>query len=164
MAKIEFNLIDEPWIRVNCLDGEREMVLSQRCSLRAHEFSGLAGEMPTQDVAILRTLLAVTMTVFYRVNEVGEPAPLRPKMTHWSVGMHYGQIAFSCRSPLLTTSISGMSVFGFSIPSVLFMQAISAANGTDCGTPKLIGEISESGSKPRLFACRAGEGKEKIPL
>ena len=26
MEKIEFNLIDEPWIRVNRLDGEREMV------------------------------------------------------------------------------------------------------------------------------------------
>ena len=52
------------------------MVSLKDALLRAHEFSGLAGEMPTQDVAILRTLLAVTMTVFYRVNEVGEPAPL----------------------------------------------------------------------------------------
>lgn len=64
MEKIEFNLIDEPWIRVNRLDGEREMVSLKDALLRAHEFSGLAGEMPTQDVAILRTLLAVTMTVF----------------------------------------------------------------------------------------------------
>ena len=43
MEKIEFNLIDEPWIRVNRLDGEREMVSLKDALLRAHEFSGLAG-------------------------------------------------------------------------------------------------------------------------
>lgn len=123
MEKIEFNLIDEPWIRVNRLDGEREMVSLKDALLRAHEFSGLAGEMPTQDVAILRTLLAVTMTVFYRVNEVGEPAPLETEddaLERWDA--LWANRIFPPGSPLLTTSISGMSVFGFFIPSVLLCR------------------------------------------
>lgn len=163
MEKIEFNLIDEPWIRVNRLDGEREMVSLKDALLRAHEFSGLAGEMPTQDVAILRTLLAVTMTFFYRVNEVGEPAPLETEddaLERWDA--LWANRIFPPQ-PIIDYLNKWHERFWLFHPERPFMQAISAANGTDCGTPKLIGEISESGSKPRLFACRAGEGKEKIP-
>ena len=44
--------------------------------LHAHEYAGLAGELPTQDVAVLRLLLAVLQTVFYRVDPEGNPSPL----------------------------------------------------------------------------------------
>jgi CRISPR system Cascade subunit CasA len=40
--------------------------------LHAHEFTGLAGELPTQDAAILRLLLAVLHAVFERVDITGE--------------------------------------------------------------------------------------------
>ncbi len=43
----------------------------------AHRYSSLAGESPAQDAAILRLLIAIAYTVFYRTDEDGQPASLR---------------------------------------------------------------------------------------
>jgi len=42
----------------------------------AQDYVDLAGEMPTQNAAVLRLLLAVLFTVFSRVDAKGEPRPL----------------------------------------------------------------------------------------
>lgn len=42
----------------------------------AHNLKNLAGELPTQDVALLRLLLAVLHTVFYRYSPNGEEKEL----------------------------------------------------------------------------------------
>ena len=39
--------------------------------LHAHQYRRLAGELPTQDVAVLRLLLAVLQTVVYRYDTDG---------------------------------------------------------------------------------------------
>lgn len=54
-----FNLVDEGWIRVRGIGGEiREVGIAE--ALRdAHQIERLAGELPTQDFAVLRVLLAV---------------------------------------------------------------------------------------------------------
>lgn len=75
MENILYNLIDEPWIRVirpNC--AEEELSLCE-VLLKAHEYHDLNGELPTQDVAVLRLLLAVLHTVFTRMDEHGHDAP-----------------------------------------------------------------------------------------
>ena len=59
MEEKAFNLLDEPWIRVMLPDCTvREVSLTEALT-QAHTFTALAGEMPTQDVAVLRLLLAV---------------------------------------------------------------------------------------------------------
>ena len=67
----EFCLLDEPWIKV--LD---EQNVTREVSLidiftNAHRYKRLAGETVTQDAAILRLLLAVAITVFYRYRADG---------------------------------------------------------------------------------------------
>ncbi|MDR1603967.1 MAG: type I-E CRISPR-associated protein Cse1/CasA [Gracilibacteraceae bacterium] len=57
--KSEFNLLDENWIIVMNQDGSREEVSLLDVFRRAPEFVCLAGELPTQDVAIMRLLLAI---------------------------------------------------------------------------------------------------------
>lgn len=76
MEMIEFNLLREPWIRVMTDDCGIEEISLIEALTRAHEFRALAGELPTQDYAILRLLLAVLHTIFGRVDEEGNAFPL----------------------------------------------------------------------------------------
>ena len=81
MQEIEFNLLTEPWVRVRLPDNTVQEVSLTDALVHAQEYMDLAGEMPTQDAAMLRLLLAVLFTVFSRVNEVGEPEPLEDEET-----------------------------------------------------------------------------------
>ena len=76
MQEIEFNLLTEPWVRVRLPDNTVQEVSLTDALVHAQEYMDLAGEMPTQDAAMLRLLLAVLFTAFSRVTEVGEPEPL----------------------------------------------------------------------------------------
>lgn len=60
---MRFNLVDDPWIAVRGDDGGVEEVSIRDAFHRAGELRGMAGELPTQDFAVLRILLAV----LYRV-------------------------------------------------------------------------------------------------
>lgn len=59
METMEFNLLREPWVRVRTQDGTIRTVSLTDALLHAHAYVDLAGEMPTQDAAMLRLLLAV---------------------------------------------------------------------------------------------------------
>ena len=72
----EFNLLDEPWIKVMKENGTIEEVSLITVFEQAHLYTDLAGELATQNVAMLRLLLAVLHTVFSRVDEHGEEAPI----------------------------------------------------------------------------------------
>lgn len=76
MPEIEFNLLDEPWIRVMTEDCKVQECTLPQVLLESHHYLCLAGELPTQDVAILRLLLAVLHTVFYRMDTDGEEDPI----------------------------------------------------------------------------------------
>lgn len=66
-----FNLLEENWIRV-LEEGEMKEVSLITLFENAEKYRCLAGEMATQDFAMLRFLLAVLHTVFSRVNADGE--------------------------------------------------------------------------------------------
>lgn len=71
-----YNLLDEPWIAVMPADGGRAETVSLLTLFReAHRYRRLAGEMVTQDFAVLRLLLAVLTTVFTRFDADGKPYP-----------------------------------------------------------------------------------------
>lgn len=54
-----FDLTVEPWIRVRLGSGEVTELSLTDVFERAHEIRALAGELPTQDVAVLRLLIAI---------------------------------------------------------------------------------------------------------
>ncbi|QDQ98565.1 type I-E CRISPR-associated protein Cse1/CasA [Tomitella fengzijianii] len=54
-----FNLIDEPWIVVRRIGGEADTVSLRTLFAEAPRIRRLAGELPTQDFAVLRIALAV---------------------------------------------------------------------------------------------------------
>ena len=75
----EFNLLDEPWIRVLKKDCSEQEVSITEALIHAHEYLDLSGDMPEQDMAVLRLLLAVLHTVFSRVDENGQAGKMDTK-------------------------------------------------------------------------------------
>ena len=70
----EFNLIDEPWIWVvTDYKGTRKLVGLREFFQNCHQYLDLAGDMPTQDFAVMRFILAILHTVFSRFDADGKP-------------------------------------------------------------------------------------------
>ena len=162
MADREFNLLHEPWIRVMRPDSAVEELSLTDALLRAHEYVGLAGELPTQDAAVLRLMLAVLHAVFHRVDEQGEEAPLEDDgmaLDRWEALWKAGRVP---EKPVREYLSRYEERFWLFHPEWPFYQAISAKEGSGYGAEKLNGAINESGNKPRLFASRAGERKKRL--
>ena len=67
-----FNLLDEPWISVIVDEkGHNKLVSMTDVFKHASEYKALAGDMKTQDFALLRVLLAALHTVFSRYDIQG---------------------------------------------------------------------------------------------
>ena len=71
-----FNLLDEPWISI-IVDktGEKKDVSMLDFFHNAGAYHSLAGEMETQNFALLRFLLSVIQTVFSRFDNQGNVLP-----------------------------------------------------------------------------------------
>jgi CRISPR system Cascade subunit CasA len=55
----EFNLIDDPWIQAQQLDGTVDLLSISGLLQNAHKYSRLTGDLPTQSLPILRLILAI---------------------------------------------------------------------------------------------------------
>lgn len=69
----KFNLIDENWILVIDNSGKTKEVSLKELFENAQNYKSLAGEMKTQDFAVLRIILAILQTVFSRFDQNGDP-------------------------------------------------------------------------------------------
>lgn len=161
MSDKEFNLLDEKWIRV--LDDAyrvKEVSLVEAiCS--AHMYRDLAGEMPTQDVAVLRLMLAVLLTIFLRQDvdgseeEVSDDNAVERWMALWERG--------SFPAELIREYLERYrDRFWLFHPEHPFYQVPRAEIGTDYAASKLNGEMAESSNKARLFPVRTGADKNKL--
>lgn len=162
MQKIEFNLLQEPWIRVRLPDNTVQEVSLTEALLHAQDYVDLAGEMPTQDAAMLRLLLAVLFAVFSRVDAAGKPEPLEKRgqaLRRW--GELWKQKSFP-EQPLRDYLEQWKDRFWLFHPDRPFWQVPEAARGTEYEAAKLNGEMSESGNKLRLFPLYAGTGKSEL--
>lgn len=160
MREKEFNLLEEPWIRVRSPDcAVREVSLTDAL-LHAHEVTDLAGELPAQDAAVLRLLLAVLHTVFSRVDEQGIPAPFQSEedaVARWGMLWRMGRFP---EEPLRRYLETWRERFWLFHPERPFWQVPQAKIGTKkYAAAKLNGELSESGNKIRLFPPCSGEEK-----
>lgn len=73
MSEKSFNLVTEPWIKVIDEDNLEQTVSLEQLFTNAAHYQQLAGEMKSQDLAILRFLLAILTTVYSRYNADGKP-------------------------------------------------------------------------------------------
>lgn len=162
MEQMEFNLLDEPWIRVmteDCTVVERSLM---QVLLNSHQYQRLADELPTQDVALLRLLLAILQTVFYRVDPEGEDDPIEDRaaaIRRWQALWNAGRFPVQ---PIRTYLETWKDCFWLFHPEHPFYQVPAAAVGTKFKASKLNGELSESAHKIRLFPLRDGEEKETL--
>ena len=162
MDQVAFNLLDEPWIRVLGSDCTVQEVSLTDVLLHAHEFQDLAGELPTQDVAIFRLMLAVLQTVFYRTDIEGREMPLQngtEALSRWKTLWEMERIP---ETPILKYLDKWRERFWLFHPQRPFYQIPQAKSGTGYGAAKLNGEISESGNKLRLFSTYAKQEKSTM--
>lgn len=158
----EFCLLDEPWIRVLCADLSVKEISLTDALLSSHEYVRLAGETATQDAAVLRLLLAVVHTVFYRMNEAGDRKAIdspEEALRRWKAIWDMGRFPKEPIASYLQEWKDRFYLFSDERP---FFQTETALRGTFYSAAKLNGEILESGNKPRLFASYAGEEKESM--
>ena len=162
MQEMEFNLLQEPWVRVRLPDNTVQEVSLTDALLHAQDHVDLAGEMPTQDAAMLRLLLAVLFTVFSRVNVEGEPEPFEEEddaLVRWG---DLWQLGHFPEQPLRDYLEQLKDRFWLFHPERPFWQVPGAAIGTAYNAAKLNGEMSESSNKLRLFPLYAGAGKSQL--
>lgn len=151
MKKIEFNLLTEPWIRVRLRDNTVREVSLTEALVSAQDYADLAGEMPTQNAAVLRLLLAVLFTVFSRVDAKGEPRPLMQSddaLERWSALWQLGHFP---AEPVRDYLEQWKDRFWLFHPTHPFWQVPTLSNGIAFDGKKLNGERAESGNKTPLF-------------
>lgn len=162
MNQTAFNLLDEKWIRVIKPDAEMEEVSLTDALVHAHRYTDLAGEMPAQDVAVLRLLLAVLHTVFSRMDPTGQAEEIESvqgALKRWQALWRMGSFP---EAPIRAYLEKWHERFWLFHPDRPFYQVNEAAAGTESKACKLNGEISQSNNKERLFSMRSGEQKEKM--
>ena len=162
MAEIEFNLLTEPWILVMTEDCAVKEVSLTDALLHANEYRELAGELPTQNAAILRLLLAVLHAVFERVDAEGEAAEIKTAddaLDRWADLWQRKQFP---KDPLLEYLETQKDNFWLFHPARPFWQIPSANRGTEYDASKLNGSLSESSNKLRLFSERNGADKRRL--
>jgi CRISPR system Cascade subunit CasA len=162
MLEKEFNLLHEPWILVMKQDGEIEEVSIFDAFRRAPEFRSLAGELPTQDIAVMRLLLAILHVVFARYDEMGNLKPIRTPfeaLDRWQALWNMQDFPMVVIQNYLNQYEERFYLFH---PERPFYQAPGFEKGTDYRASKLNGELAESNNKVRLFPQRTGEPKEKL--
>lgn len=162
MNEKEFNLIEEPWIRVIDFDCNVSEVSLKHLFRNAHNYKDLSGELPTQDFAILRLLLAVLHTVFSRYDTDGNAASFEDEedaVERWQELWKKGEFPYEVTDNYLEQVKESFWLFH---PTRPFYQTEHATIGTEYSAPKLFGNLSESGNKIRLFPSVSGEEKQSM--
>ena len=162
MNETEFNLLDEPWIRVMDDNCQIKEVSLTDALLNAHKYKTLKGEMPTQDIVILRLMLAIVHTVFSRVDADSNEAELEEEddaVDRWESLCSNRKLP---ETPVRESLEKWHERFLLFHPEKPFGQMAGLTYGTEYGAPKLNGEISESNHKVRVFSPYFGDTKESL--
>lgn len=161
----EFNLIDEPWIKVMRQDKTVSEVGLMDVITDSDEYVSLAGETKSQDMAILRLLLAIVHTVFMRYAEDGsdyEPSEdddaYATMLDKWEAVWKNGKMPCEPFEQYFGRWRDRFWLFDDEHP---FFQCNAVKDKSKpISTSKLIGSLFESDNKPRLFAERNNDGRK----
>jgi len=170
MLEKEFNLLHEPWIMVMRKDGGTQEISMLELFRKASEYRSLAGELPTQDIAILRLLLAVLHAVFGRYDINGTFAPPKSPqavLERWKALWDKGSFPMEIIEKYLLHFEERFYLFH---PEHPFYQVSKKEkfekDPTGYKASKLNGEMAESNNKDsyRLFLQRSGHQKEFLQI
>ena len=159
MREKEFNLLDEPWIRVLLPDCTVREVSLPDALLHAQEYTDLAGEMPVQDTAVLRLLLAVLHSVFGEQVSEDETDSTDDALDLWENLLTEKRFP---EKPFRDYFAKWHERFWLFHPERPFWQVPQAKSGTEYTAAKLNGELLESSNKTRLFTTFSGTGKTEM--
>ena len=162
VSEKEFCLLTEPWISVLFEDCSVHLVSLLTFFAHAHEYRRLAGETSTQDVAMLRFLLAIVHTALSPVNDDGD----RRAFTSATEALTFYRSLWE-RKKFPADKIRAYLMkweerFYLFHPDRPFYQVPEAIGGTKYDAAKLNGEIAESGNSLRIFASRNGYEKTHL--
>ncbi len=144
-----YNLCDEPWIQVRGPSGATESVSIRSIFARATELSGLAGELATQDAAVLRVLLAIVL----RATRDYEGEPLDVWAKWWRDGLPLEEIEHYLDD--------WHRRFDLRDPEMPFFQVakLTTASGKASGLGKIVADLPDG---EQFFTTRAGAGLESL--
>ena len=149
MADTGYDLLNEPWVRVRDDEGVREVSLREAFE-QAHDLTALAGEVPTQDAAILRLMLAV----LHRVVADAPDDPVDVWRDLWeSPTLPMGRV-----DDYLDTVADRFDLFD---PVAPFMQVAGLTAGKTSGLGKLIADLPDGHA---YFTMRAGRGLASVSV
>lgn len=154
MEQPAFNLLDEPWVKVRALSGGVQELGLLKLFEQATELRGLAGELPTQDMAILRLLEAVLL---------GATRPSRSRSRDESVDL-WGSWWEAGRFPpqIVRDYLEGhRDRFNLldSVAPFLQVADLHTSSGKASGLIKLIADIPDG---HQYFTTRAGQELESL--
>jgi len=175
MANKEFCLLHEPWIVVLCPDGTTKEISILDVFRQAHVYRQLAGELPTQNVAVMRLLLAILHAVFTRVTPEGEFQPLcenadpipspEAAVRRWKALWNLGAFPMKGIEEYLAVYRERFYLFHPETPfyQVAFTPPVTDAAGETVNSAEkeigyFIGDVAEAGNKARLFRARMQTG------
>lgn len=161
MGEKEYNLLHEKWIRVRYIDGSVKEIGFIDVLKDAQLIKCLAGELPTQDLAIMRVLVAALYSIYLRVDADGNERTMNdPDIAVDEWGKIWSRSKFE---PSIIDGYFGNHEDRFFLihPDRPFFQAI-IEKGTDYSVAKLNSEVSESGNKHRLFVPLCGANKIQL--
>ena len=143
-----FNLLDEPWIRVTRLDGASDEVSLLAVFREATDISGIHGEIASQDVAILRLLLAICHRT------MGGPETMDTWEKYWDDPGRLGRDAVAYLE-------SYRDRFDLRAPERPFFQVagIHTASGKTSGLKSLIIDVPNGAP---FFTTRIARGLESV--
>ena len=164
----EFNLLYEPWILVKTRKNETKEWSLLEVFQHAHEAQQLAGELPTQDMAIMRLLLAIMHGAFVTsdVENADDAKDLWKEL--WAMK----QFPYGIIERYLKQYEDRFWLFHPEYPFYQVADIVDVMNGYKKAKGKktkdeeklkpvarLIGELFQSDNAPRLFSARNGEQK-----
>lgn len=158
MNDTEFNLLHEPWILAMKDDGAVEELSIISVLEQAHEIRTLSGELPTQDMAISRLLLAILYASDMHSECNVDFSDPDQAVDAWFSSWNKQQFDMDKICKYLDTYEDRFYLFH---PQRPFYQAC-IAKGTEYDASKLIGDLSESSNKPRLFSSRGEKTKKQL--
>lgn len=150
-----FNLLDEPWILCRLTDGATAELSVRDVFARAPGISRVAGELATQDYAVLRVLLAIFWRAHVEDDLIAGP---RPDPHRWWLDLlrRASQEPDACVDDYLT-EVHGR--FWLLHPEAPFMQVADLRTGK--GERRGVARILVD-SESEYFAQRVGPGVESL--
>lgn len=142
-----FNLVTEPWIRIR-RRGAVENVSLRECFATADKIDSLAGELPSQDVAVLRLLLAVL------AGAVAEDAD--DPVERWESLWNAPQLPMGAIDRYLDRWSGRFDLWD---PERPFMQTAGLEAAKTSGVAALIADLPAG---HQFFTTRTGSGAESL--